>query len=263
LYNKASSIVVETQACANDLKLNFGIKKKKITVIHNICQVDKIEMLAKEEISEDEKNVFEKPVIVNVGRLNRQKCQWQLIRSFNEVIKNHKNAQLVIIGDGGELYYLKKFIKAYNLYSSVHLYGFCENPYKYISRSKIFVLSSLWEGFPIALIEAMACKTPVIATDCDSGPREILDPETAMHDKANRIEMAEYGCLVPNIDGEYKDPGDALSPGEVYLARAIKIFLQNSSLRNKYAQKGYERSLDFNPSNIVPQWERMVQKMLK
>lgn len=127
------------------------------------------------------------PVIVNVGRLTRQKNHDLLIRAFARV-REHMQARLVIIGDGNQKPELEALIKRLGLQDAVALLGFDHNPYKYVSRASLFVLSSNFEGFGLVLVESLALGCPVVSTDCPDGPREILDD-------------GRYGTLVP-VDDE-------------------------------------------------------------
>jgi glycosyltransferase involved in cell wall biosynthesis len=115
--------------------------------------------------------------------LTQQKDFPTLIEAFR-LLRDKAMARLIILGEGEERGQLEALIMASGLSADVDLHGFVENPYAYLSRADAFVLSSRWEGLPTVLIEALACGCPVVATDCPSGPREIL-------------EGGLYGTLVP------------------------------------------------------------------
>jgi glycosyltransferase involved in cell wall biosynthesis len=134
-----------------------------------------------------------KPVLLGVGRLTEQKDFETLIHAFHKV-QFEIESNLIILGDGPERPKLEALVKELELVQKVSLPGFMQNPYSYMAHADLFILSSRFEGLPTALIEAMACGTPVIATDCITGPAEIL-------------ENGRYGHLVPVGDV------DALSKG--------------------------------------------------
>lgn len=123
------------------------------------------------------------PVIVGVGSLTEQKGFSTLIRAFSEV-RNNRLAYLAILGEGNERYKLEKQAERLDLRDYIWMPGFVSNPLKYMAKASVFALSSRWEGLGNVLVEAMACGTPVVATDCRSGPAEILND-------------GEYGRLVP------------------------------------------------------------------
>jgi len=108
-----------------------------------------------------------------VGRLTKQKDFPTLIKAFAKVLEN-RPTRLLILGEGPDRAALEALVRQLGLEDAVAMPGFVENPYAYMSRSALYVLSSRWEGLPTVLIEALYCGAPVIATDCPSGPREIL-----------------------------------------------------------------------------------------
>lgn len=108
--------------------------------------------------------------------------------------------KLAILGRGELEDYLKQLACEMDLEKDVYFLGFQKNPFKFISKSKIYVFPSLYEGFPNALCEAMACGVTVISSDCKSGPREILAPETNIDGETKIIEYAKYGMLLPVCD---------------------------------------------------------------
>ena len=116
--------------------------------------------------------------------------------------------------------------------------GFNNNPFKFVSRSNCFVLSSDVEGFPNVLIEALACGRPVISTDCSSGPRELLAPATDLHHRAiNTFEIGEYGILTPVKD-------------VISLANAMKKMMDDGSLRMSFESKAAKRAEQFDVDEI-------------
>ena len=121
----------------------------------------------------------------------------ELIRAFSKVAEKNENINLAILGQGELKEDLEKLVAEYNLQDRVFLLGFQSNPFKYVSKSSVFVLSSLFEGLGNVVLEALACNVPIISTDCKSGPREILAPGTSLDKKIESAETNEYGILIP------------------------------------------------------------------
>jgi glycosyltransferase involved in cell wall biosynthesis len=145
----------------------------KICVIHNPVFDPDIEALSRAAPDHPFFEAGGPPIIVAVGRLHSQKGFDVLLRAF-AVARAQIDCRLVILGDGPERARLAAQAEQSGLGYDIDMPGFCANPFALMARAGAFVLSSRWEGFPNALVEAMACGAPVIATDCPSGPREIL-----------------------------------------------------------------------------------------
>ncbi len=182
-YPRANIVAAVSQGVADDLAHNLDLNTKSIEVIYNPIVNDQLIMLSELEVQHPFLNQKNVPLIISVGRLSVQKNYENLIDAFHLFLK-HSNANLLIIGEGPERLKLQNKIDELDLGDKVDLFGHTSNPYKYISRADLFVLSSLWEGLPTVLIEALACNTPIVSTDCPHGPREIL-------------ESGKWGSLVP------------------------------------------------------------------
>src|SRR5699024_11269619 len=137
----------------------------KIIVIHNFYDIKNIREDSIKKLSLKKQNIFKQPTIITSGRLSNQKGQWHLIRAFSKVKEKIPNAQLVILGKGDLKSKLIDITYKLKLENSIHFLGFQSNPFKYIAEADIFVLPSLYEGFPNALCEAMACGLPVIRSE--------------------------------------------------------------------------------------------------
>jgi glycosyltransferase involved in cell wall biosynthesis len=114
------------------------------------------------------------PIILSIGRLTIAKDYPTLIKAFAKV-KRQRDARLVIIGEGEERKVIEDLVRRLGLEKFVWLPGFLNPPYPYLARASLFVLSSIWEGLPTAIIEALALGIPVVSTDCPGSPREILE----------------------------------------------------------------------------------------
>jgi glycosyltransferase involved in cell wall biosynthesis len=171
-YPWAESIVPVSQGVAEDLA-RIGLSLERVQVIYNPVVTPELFEKAQEPVEHPWFSPGQPPVILGVGRLEQQKNFSTLIRAFAQVHQQH-SARLIILGEGSERSYLESLIKELGLTENVALPGFVANPYAYMARAAMFVLSSAWEGLPTVLIEAMAVETPVVSTDCDSGPAEIL-----------------------------------------------------------------------------------------
>lgn len=246
-FNKADKIVCVSRVAAKDLADNFGVKKDKIRVIYNPLNVKEIERLVSQSLEPEYEGIFGNPVIITAGRLTRQKNQQFLIRAFEEAKKTIKEARLVILGEGELGPELRQLAKDLDLENSIHFLGWQENPFKFLSKSKVFILSSIWEGLPYAVLEAMACGLPIISADCQSGPREILAPGSNMNWQAEDIEQADYGILTPPPCGK--------SNSERKLSEAIVKLLSDEQLLSNLSQKSKQRAGDFDIKQIIKQWD--------
>ncbi|MFB2936528.1 glycosyltransferase [Aerosakkonemataceae cyanobacterium BLCC-F154] len=182
-YPWADGIVTVSQGVAQNLANITKLPKERIQTIYNPVITPEILQMAKEPLDHPWFANGEPPVILGVGRFVKQKDFPTLIKAFAEVRKQQL-ARLMILGGGRERSNLESLVSELNLENDVALLNFVKNPFAYMARAAVFVLSSAWEGLPTVLIEAMAVGTNVVATNCPSGSDEIL---------AN----GKYGFLVP------------------------------------------------------------------
>jgi glycosyltransferase involved in cell wall biosynthesis len=182
-YPWADSIVTVSKGVADDLAHLTRIPRERIQVIYNPIVTPELRVRARAPLEHPWFGKDEPPVVLAVGRLVEQKDFPTLIRAFAQVRRTHKS-RLLILGEGEERPALEALARQLGLEDGISLPGFVGNPYPYMSQASVFVLSSRWEGLPGALIEALYCGAPVVATDCPSGPREILAE-------------GKYGRLVP------------------------------------------------------------------
>ncbi|SMO55218.1 Glycosyltransferase involved in cell wall bisynthesis [Balnearium lithotrophicum] len=269
LYPKADTVVAVSQGVKNSL-IKLGVPEEKIKIIYNPYPIHLIQNLSEEPVE----GIFEgAPFIITVGRLTKPKGQWYLLRIFRELKKKFPELKLLLLGDGELKDYLVKLSENLGLRTylwdrdklsgdfDVYFLGFKKNPFKYISRSKLFVFPSLWEGFPNALVEAMACGIPVVSADCRSGPREILSPDTDFNYQTKEPEFAEYGVLMPPFDVEFKKANKPLEKRERIWVEVLGKLLQDEELRKKYSKKALERARDFDVENIVKDWEKLLREV--
>lgn len=203
-YHMADCVVGVSQGVVDDLVNNVGISEAKTAVIYNPGITQQVRDNAEAPLDHPWFNPGQPPVIVSVGRLHVQKDYGTLLQAFH-IVRQKRAARLLILGDGGERQSLERIIQELEIGDDVSLPGFVENPHAFMARSAVYVLSSRWEGLPTVLVEALYCGVPLVATDCPSGPDEIL-------------EGGKYGCLVPMQDPEA-------------LARGIKSALDGTSPR--------------------------------
>lgn len=173
-YPWADAVVAVSHGVADDLVRNFGLAPDLVHVIYNPVVDDTLLSKAQAPLEHPWFVEGAPPVILGVGRLMEQKDFPTLIRAFARV-RAQCAARLMILGEGELRPQLEALVRELGLQDDVALPGFAENPFAYMARAAVFVLSSRWEGFGNVLVEAMACGCPVVSTDCPSGPCEILE----------------------------------------------------------------------------------------
>ena len=176
LLRRADRLVFVSREAAADFESLFPEVAGRGTVIYNACNLDRMRAQADSPVPEPHGEVFAGPVVIACGRMNPEKGHWSLVRSFSLVSRSVADVRLVILGSGPLEAELRQLVDRLGLAGRVLLPGFEPNPAAWIARARVYVLPSVWEGFPNSLLEALAVGTPVVASDCRSGPRELLSP---------------------------------------------------------------------------------------
>lgn len=262
LYGFADKVVAVSAGIREELIADFGLKKENIITIENGYNMEEIRLQCEEKLSDQQEKILsDKKIIATTGRLSRQKGQWHLIRAFSEVVKKIPNAMLMIIGSGELEKELKDLSKAYGLEDQVYFTGHAANPYQYLKRADIFVLPSLYEGFPNALAEAVCMGLPCIATDFRTGARELLAPEMdLLGEEIQCVTEAQYGILTPVCSGkQYTDLNSPLESAELCLAEAMTEFLEDREKREKYSKRSRERSETLSIAKAVDSWMELIE----
>lgn len=223
-YPQAEGIICVSEGVANDLQDLVPAAKGRIHTRYN-------PIMAVEAVSDAARHPWlvspAQPVILGAGRLTRQKGFAMLIRAFARV-DHHPLPRLLILGEGPDRRHLLQLASQLGVAERVALPGFVPNPRMQMKAASVFVLSSVWEGFGNVLVEAMAAGTPVLSTDCPSGPREILAD-------------GQYGPLVPVGD-----------------VGAMAVAIQQMLTKPTPAARLRARAADFAPERVAARYLELL-----
>ena len=183
IYFPASSVVTVSSGVADSISAYAALPRNEIKVIFNPVRVVENATPAAGDKGLIQWWTSAPRTLLAVGSLKKQKSFETLLRAFSKLLRNEK-CHLIILGEGVERSHLEGLAKDLGISKSVRMPGFRVNPFPFFLRANTFVLSSKWEGLPGVLIESLRAGTPVVSTDCPSGPAEIL-------------ENGKYGILVP------------------------------------------------------------------
>lgn len=193
-YGYAKAVVAVSGGVADSLVAAVGLPRDAVTVIYNPVLTKRYWETVSAPVEDPWFSEGQPPVVLGVGRLVAQKDFPTLIKAFKHV-RASRDARLMILGDGTDRPALEGLVNELGLSEHVKLPGFVAKPASYMARSAVFALSSVREGLPTVLIEALATEVPIVATDCESGPDEIL--------RSGRL-----GRLVPV--GDARELGEAI-----------------------------------------------------
>ena len=220
LLPTADSVVAVSQGVAEDVKLHVPSISHLVHTVYNPVDSPHISRLASESLSHPWIEKQDYRIILTANRFNPQKDIKTLIQAFAKVVKSEISSRLIILGDGPEKPRLESLARQLNVHDFIDFVGFKNNPFAWMAKAQVFVLSSAYEGLPNVLIEAMACGTPVVSTDCPHGPREILQD-------------GKFGRLVPV--GDYKQLSFAILetlknsiPSDLLIKRASDFSIESS-----------------------------------
>lgn len=215
-FPSAEGVVAVSNGAAEDFVYFSGLDRKKITTIYNPVIDSSVKNFDENLISDVNAWSNTQFRILTVGHLKIQKNHELLIHAF-AILRKNFNVHLLILGEGDLRKKLEALINELRLNDCVSMPGFVSNPRPYYQRASLFALSSSWEGLPTVLIEALDAGTPVVSTDCPSGPREILLD-------------GKFGQLVPMGDSQALANSMAESLAATHDTAALKARAQDFSI---------------------------------
>ncbi len=236
LYKKSDMVISNSFGTAGDLVNNFEVPSQKMQVIHNPIDLEKIANIEPIEgfFSTSKFNM------VTLGRLDIGKNYTMLIKALHKL--QNPQLKLYILGSGDMQDELEDLINKLDMNSQVKLLGFDPNPYKYLKSADLFVFGSNHEGFPNVLLEAMSCGLPILTTNCQSGPSEIMELKQP---KDNDIMLTKYGILTPikHVDA---------------MAKGMDYFIKNKSFVDDCITNGQKRIKDFEKNSILKEYIDLI-----
>lgn len=233
LYHRADAIVCVSRSLASHVEKFFLMDKTRIKVIPSPVNIREIQVRSQEEIDGHKDSL---PWIGTVSRLSAEKGVNYLIEAFSQLVKK-VDSRLIIVGDGKERGNLEKMARDLGVKDRVDFLGWLQNPYNYLKKMDVFVLSSLWEGFPQVIIESMVCGVPIVATRCAGGIEEAI------------IDGVD-GILVPSKDV------NALSD-------SIYRLLKDRELRVRLTREAGKKIDRFDSCKITKEYESVILALFK
>ena len=237
IYRWADEVTAVSDGVGDDLARVARLRRDRVKTVYNPVVSDELTRQAAEPVDHPWFEPGQPPVLLAIGRLEPQKDFATLLRAFSRVRQN-RDTRLIILGDGQQRPALEQLRDELDLRQHVAMPGFAANPYAYLARSAMLVMSSAHEGLPTVLIEALACGTPVVSTDCPSGPHEIL-------------KGGELGPLVP--------VGDDAALAEA-IERTLEKPIASDNLRQRGADFSIRQSLDHYEGLLVPEHRATVTR---
>jgi glycosyltransferase involved in cell wall biosynthesis len=235
MYPRASASVTNTEGAKAELTSFLGVPAGRVTVLPNPVDLDRIALLATEPMDERVRWPAG-PVLVHVGRFTYAKDHDTLLRAF-AILRAERAVTLVLVGDGEDEARVRRLCTELGLDEDVVFTGFTRNPYTYLARGTLSVLTSRFEGLPNVLIESMAVGVPILSTACPYGPIEVLGDN-------------EYGVLVP-----VGDPA-------AFAAAAARL-LDDPERRRVLVERGRRRALDFDRRRVGHRYEDLFERTVR
>ena len=263
LYPSAKSVVAVTKQVEQMMVEDFALQNT--TTIYNSLDMPYIQERAKEPLP-TEYHWLEQasPLCISMGRLIAQKGQWHLVRAFTKVVQTHPSAQLVVLGEGEYKAQLEQLVLDCGLEKSVHFIGKHANVYQFLQAADIFVFSSLFEGMPNTMLEALSIGLPIVSPDCPSGPREIIAPDLPVGAPTTYPHETPYGILTTPFtitEAGFETPTQRpLTPEEIQLAAAMSDMLKRGWKQGATYTAYKKRIADaFVYETIMSEWEELLK----
>lgn len=250
---KNNIVLFNSQELMNNYLTLYPNDCNGVKTLYNIFDTENIIKQSQEELTLEEQKLFEsKNVIISVSHFSESKGHWNLIKSFEIVKETLPDATLVLVGHRGNLENKIKEMATKSIYKDDIIFlGYQSNPFKYIYNSTVYASTSLNEGFPNAIVEALICNCPVVATNCLTGPSEILFNEYKKDFSIEENVIADNGILTPPFDNEVDFDLNNKSSKHYLFADALLKMLTDDNLRIEFKR---------NINNNIIRFSEEVQK---
>ena len=254
---RADKVVCCSQIMADDVKTQFGAKD--VVCVYNPCDVESIRRLAKEPLTADSQKFFDTgaPVVAAMGREHDVKGFWHLIKAFALAKKKIPALKLMIVGEGTFAEY-RKLAEDLQVEQDVWFTGVQKNPFAYLKQASLFVMTSVSEGFPNSLIEAMAVGLPAMSVNCKTGPAEIFLDDYRKGGDGHTVIEGEYGVLLPVIHPEKNLDASVIEKEEEIMAeQMVRVLTEPEKLAERKAAS-LKRAEDFSVQAYTDSLLRMI-----
>ncbi len=260
-YRYGDVVVGVSEGVSLDLRKNYRIPSNKVVTIANGFDVAYIRKMSREPMEAAYNNILkEMPVLIAMGRLEEPKGFWHLIRALAKLREKVSNFKLFVLGEGSQRAYLERLTEELGLSQHVVFCGFCNNPFSFLAKAKALVVSSTHEGFSNVTAEALCLGVPVVSTDIDYGPREILAPDTDLEKRVKaELEIARCGILTPMCDDVMYDSKQPLTREEELLAEGMALMLSDEILYKKLKENIKGRAEELQVSRMVNKWLDLLE----
>lgn len=244
---------------------NYPDDRESCVTIENLIDLERIERKAQEELPPEHAEFYANHRVVSaVGILSRHKGHWDLFKSFELLRERIPDAGLVLVGHRGQYEQELREMAARNKYADdILLVGYQSNPFKYISKSTVYALSSISEGFPNALIEAMACSVPCVSTSCKTGAYEIMYNDYRLTETRGGYVIADNGILTPVFDGKVDFDYENKSEAHRVFADALERVMTDLPLADRLAASGRRRAARNDESAVADEYFELIEKVTK
>lgn len=238
------------------------------TALWNPCDIEEIQEKSQREEPEEAMRFFNTTdkVLVSMGREDDVKGFWHLLKIFAKVCEKEKNVRLAVIGDGKFTEY-KELAEKLEIKDKVCFTGLKTNPFPYLKKAEMYLLTSLSEGLPNALVEAMALSVPIVSVNCLSGPAEILHENWQEAERKTEVFAADFGILTPvlswekDMTVEIGENGIKLTSAQEAMAEAIQRMLNDKELYAKYKEVARTRAAHFSKMEYLEKLKALLLLM--
>ncbi len=230
---RCHSVIAVSEQLAQSMREDFPVARQKLVAIHNGLDLERLRSDAEKALTPAEEALFLAPTVLAIGRLAAQKDYPTLFRAFAALSNPERGTRLLILGAGPDEAALKSLAQTLGIGDRVHLLGFVEQPARFLRRATLYVMSSLYEGYPNALAEAMFVNGCCVSTDCPTGPSEIID-------------SGVNGLLVPMRDSQA-------------LASAMESLLSDSALAAQFRRHAREAMSKRTVAKMVADYLRVLE----
>lgn len=259
LFCRHSDRVVScSRLIQRELEARFSCRK--VCTLYNPFDLEAIRSQSK-EIGEKERLPFAGcgRVIVSMGRQDDVKGFWHLIKSFSLLYRKYEDIRLLIVGEGDFKEYWK-LAEDLGISDAVSFPGVKKNPFPYLALGRMYVMTSINEGFPNVLVEAMALGIPVISTNCMTGPAEILAEDFDAVSGRQEYLDADYGILIPVMEEKKNLDASVITEEERKLAGQMERLLSDEALHEKYSRAAVARAAQFSGEAYVERIRGMAEE---